>query len=109
MSTSTVASGVAARTAAMAAANCAAPPSGRSSRVTLVMTTCRRPSRRAASRDPARLVLVEGADAGGARPCPAASPASPAGAAFPSPSTAQKRHARVHTSPRIRNVAVPEA
>ena len=32
-----------------------------------------------------------------------------AGRACRSPSTAQKVHARVHTSPRIRNVAVPEA
>ena len=63
----------AARTAAMAAANCAAPPSGRSSRVTLVITTWRRPRRRAASRHAARLVVVA-AQTPAAPPCTAPAP-----------------------------------
>ena len=52
---------------AIVAANCPAPPSARSSRVTLVTTTWRRPSRRAASRHAPRLVGVERAETGSRR------------------------------------------
>jgi hypothetical protein len=91
MSTSTVAPGSRSRTAATAAANWAAPPSGRSSRVTLVITTWRSARRRAAS-----------ATRRGSSESRAHRPAAPP------VSTAQNRQPRVHVSPRMRNVAVPE-
>ena len=102
MSTSTVASGTASRTATTAAANCAAPPSGRSSRVTLVIDHVPQSQTPRRLGDPARLVLVQRAHS-------AARASRLPHAGLPSPSTAQNVHARVHTSPRIRKVAVPAA
>jgi hypothetical protein len=85
MRTSTVQRGSRARTAAMVAAKCAAPPSGRSSRVTEVMTTWRRPRRTAAS--------ATRAGSPGSR-----------GSTRPAPML-QKAHERVQWRPMMRNVA----
>ena len=86
MSTSTRVAGVRERIAAMVAAKPAAPPSGRSSRATLVITACS--SSRVATASATRRGS-SGSSAIGLRV-----------------STRQKPHARVHRSPRIMNVAV---
>ena len=87
------------RTAATVAANWPAPPSARSSRVTLVTTTWRRPSRAGRLGDAPRLVGVDGAGP------------PPRGVArrLATRDRRQNRQARVHVSPRMRKVAVPEA
>src|SRR5262245_42468103 len=87
INTSIVTSGRRARVSAMQAANCVAPWSGRSARVTDVITVWARPSWTTASASRA------GSSGSGG-------PASPCG-------TAQNVHFRVQTSPRIMNVAVP--
>jgi len=74
------------RMASMVAAKCAAPPSGRSSRVTEVTTAWRSP--RAAVALPTRA----GSSGSGSRTAP-----------LP---ILQKAHPRVQVSPRMRNVAV---
>ena len=80
--------GFAARTARITWLKCSAPPSGRSSRSTLVITTWRRPRRAAASATWA------------------GSSASTPGRGSPL-FTLQNPQRRVHVSPRIMNVAVP--
>src|SRR4051794_25280242 len=88
VSTSTAASGSASRSAAIVRANCSAPPSSRSSRVTHVTTTCFNPIFFAAS------ATERGSSAdGGAYGRPVV--------------TLQKPQERVQTSPRIMKVAVP--
>ena len=86
MSTSTVVPGQVSCTARTTAAMCAAPPSGRSSRVTCVTTTCRRASFFATS----------------AR-CLGSSGSSGCGFAH---ETLQKRQLRVQALPMTMNVAV---
>ena len=83
---SIVASGFISRTAETVAAQCAAPWSGRSSRVTDVKTTCRSPIILTLS------ATLRGSSESGGRGRPVR--------------VAQKRQLRVHTSPRIMNVAV---
>ncbi|MFO0751739.1 MAG: hypothetical protein U0411_00255 [Thermodesulfovibrionales bacterium] len=85
-STSTRAAGSRLLTARIVEANCAAPPSGRSSRVTEVTTTYRRPSSAAAS---ATRSGSWGSTAAGAPE-----------------ETEQKEHSRVQRSPRIMKAAV---
>ena len=89
MSTSMLVPGFSSRIARIVSATIAAPPSGRSSRATMVTTTCFRPMSLVASatrRGSSRSVI-------GGRPV----------------SMAQKPQFRVHTLPRIMNVAVPSA
>ena len=74
------------RTASTQRAKWPAPPSGRSSRVTDVMTTCRKPSRDAAS------ATRSGSSAAGGSGVPRG--------------TEQKPHARVQMLPKIMKVAV---
>ena len=83
---SIVASQFSLRIASTTAAQCRAPPSGRSSRVTDVTTTCRSPINRTLSAN------FSGSEASGARGMPVF--------------VAQNRHPRVQISPRIINVAV---
>jgi hypothetical protein len=85
VSTSIVVPGAAARMARIGRAKCSAPPSGRSSRSTLVTTTWRRPSVATAS------ATRRGSSASSARGMPVA--------------TLQKEQARVQVSPMIIMVA----
>ena len=87
INTSTRHSGESARIDAMVRPKCAAPPSGRSSRVTEVTTTCRQESFAAAS------ATSPGSEGSG-------------GAGFPA-ATLQKAQPRVQTSPSRITVAVP--
>ena len=86
-SSSTVVPGASLRRARTTDAKCAAPPSGRSSRVTEVTTTCRQ------ERTVAAFATREGSVGSGGAGTPAATP--------------QKAHPRVQTSPSRITVAAP--